>query len=100
MLVNPKKRISYQRKIRRPYLPTNQSGKKFTLVLDLDETLIHYDEKFEIMGIRPAAESFLRLLSKFYEIVIFTAATDEYTNWAFSFFQKEAVQAISYKLCR
>ena len=52
------------------------------------------------MGLRPAAESFLRLMEKFYEIVIFTAATEDYTEWAFSFFDKEAVSAISYKLCR
>ena len=52
------------------------------------------------MGIRPAAESFLRLMEKFYEIVIFTAATEDYTEWAFSFFEKEAVATIQYRLCR
>jgi len=78
----------------KPFLPSNKSGKLYTLVLDLDETLIHYNERKGIMGLRPAAESFLRLMEKFYEIVIFTAATEDYTEWAFSFFDKEAAAAI------
>lgn len=52
------------------------------------------------MGIRPAAESFIRLMAKFYEIIIFTAATEDYAEWALSFFDKEAVSCIAYKLCR
>ena len=50
--------------------------KKMTLVLDLDETLIHYVEKGEegSFQIRPFANVFLEALSKHFEIVIFTAA--------------------------
>jgi TFIIF-interacting CTD phosphatase-like protein len=28
-----------------PYLPSNCTGKRYTLVLDLDETLIHFNEE-------------------------------------------------------
>ncbi len=62
----------------------------YTLVLDLDETLIHLecDDEENVSGdghdinnedsvyylIRPGAIRFLNELSKYYEIVIFTAA--------------------------
>ena len=68
-----------------PYLPPINKQKRYTLVLDLDETLIHFDceEEEEDNGgndeegyylIRPGAIKFLNELSKYYEIVIFTAA--------------------------
>jgi TFIIF-interacting CTD phosphatase-like protein len=58
----------------------------YTLVLDLDETLIHY---FEMGGsdggghflIRPHAQKFLREMSQLYEVVIFTAAMQDYADW-------------------
>ena len=64
-----------------PYLqPLPASEKdKFTLVLDLDETLIHYEEvgnqgKFLI---RPFTYNFLEEMAKYYEVVIFTAAMQD-----------------------
>jgi CTD small phosphatase-like protein 2 len=54
-------------------------------VLDLDETLIHYDiDEEKNQGyylIRPHAMKFLWDMSKYFEIVIFTAAIPEYANW-------------------
>ena len=60
-----------------PYLPPIDSNKyKFTLVLDLDETLIHffYTPSAGTFLIRPYCFELLKTLSKIYEIVIFTAA--------------------------
>jgi TFIIF-interacting CTD phosphatase-like protein len=60
-----------------PFLPPLEDQGTYTLVLDLDETLVHY---FEGDGdghflVRPGVREFLLTLSEYYEIVIFTAAT-------------------------
>jgi TFIIF-interacting CTD phosphatase-like protein len=55
-------------------------GRKYTLVLDLDETLIHFDAQTKQFRSRPYCLSFLRTLSQFFEIVIFTAATKNYAD--------------------
>ncbi|EAR94394.3 NLI interacting factor-like phosphatase (macronuclear) [Tetrahymena thermophila SB210] len=67
-----------------PYLPPIDNPNKYTLVLDLDETLVHYQEIPEEGGqflIRPHAEIFLQKLSEYYEIVIFTAALKDYADF-------------------
>lgn len=51
-------------------------------MLDLDETLVHFDERAEDIFIRPFAEEFLQQMSKYYEIVIFTAGMQDYADWA------------------
>ena len=70
--------------IKFPFLE-KKSDKKYTLVLDLDETLIHFkpnpnnDSSGKIM-IRPFLYDFLRSVKKYYELIIFTAATEDYAN--------------------
>ena len=59
-------------------MPPIADGMKYTLVLDLDETLIHMKELNENDGelsIWPGAESFIYNLAKYMEIIIFTAGT-------------------------
>lgn len=52
-----------------------------TLVLDLDETLVHFDVRRRIFKVRPLCIRFLEELSLLYEIVIFTAAHESYANF-------------------
>jgi Dullard-like phosphatase family protein len=84
-----------------PFLPPIDTKKyKYTLVLDLDETLVHYieDETEAYVQVRPYAEHFLKELCEFYEIVIFTAATEEYADIVLNELDKE--KSISHKLYR
>ncbi|KAF4667878.1 hypothetical protein FOL46_002292 [Perkinsus olseni] len=70
----------------KPLLPAHHSGVSgYTAVIDLDETLVHYSEaegsggRFEM---RPGCVEFLsRLQALGYEIVVFTAATQDYADW-------------------
>lgn len=82
-----------------PYLPKiNQLSKlpkfcknnPYTLVVDLDETLIHFEVEDDLDGpcdepgsylIRPGAIRFLNQLSEYYEIVIFTAAMPDVSHF-------------------
>ncbi|CDW79519.1 nli interacting factor-like phosphatase family protein [Stylonychia lemnae] len=73
-----------------PYLPPkNDDGKIYTLVLDLDETLIHFEDTLDndegdkevFYMVRPGVNKFLTELSQYYEIVIFTAALQDYADW-------------------
>lgn len=50
------------------------------------------------LSIRPGADSFIKLMNQFYEIVIFTAGTEEYADWALTFL--ENVHLISHRLYR
>ena len=82
------------------YLPLKISPHKFTLVLDLDETLIHYVEEQNnaFIQIRPYAEEFIELLSNHFELVIFTAAMKDYADFVLDRFDVNNV--ISYRLYR
>ena len=70
--------------IKVPYL-THKNNKKFTLVLDLDETLIAFkinpnQENKGLLKFRPGLDYFLLKMKNLYEIVIFTSATQEYAD--------------------
>ena len=70
--------------IKIPYLDF-KSRKKYTLVLDLDETLISFKimdniKNKGILRLRPGLYEFLTAVKNNYELVIFTSATKEYAD--------------------
>ena len=83
-----------------PYLPSINTKYKYTLVVDLDETLVHYveDDEKAYVQVRPFAEHFLKELAKLFEIVIFTAADEEYADIVLKELDKSG--AISHRLYR
>ena len=70
--------------IQYPLLPPleNEKNNIYTLVLDLDETLVHffYTPSGGTFLIRPYCFEFLNKMSKIFEIVIFTAAMKDYAD--------------------
>ena len=65
-----------------PYIK-KKSRKKFSLILDLDETIVH-SKKFNngfYFFIRPGAIEFLKEISAYYEIIIFTSSYKSYADY-------------------
>ena len=67
-----------------PYVRT-KNNKEFSLVLDLDETLVHFKETIDgegggILRIRPGINDFLEQVGKYYELIVFTTATQDYAD--------------------
>ena len=67
-----------------PYLKNN-CPKKFSLVLDLDETLISFklepnEENKGTIRFRPYLDSFLQKVREKYEIIVFTSGTQDYAD--------------------
>ncbi|CAI2364682.1 unnamed protein product [Moneuplotes crassus] len=107
---------SLPRKAENGILPMLHDPLKKTLVLDLDETLIHADETKSFnyqkvvyeqdsatrtkhyMSTRPGLEEFLTRMAKFYEIVIFTASIKSYAKAMINTF--DADNLISHVLTR
>ena len=66
-----------------PYLPKMQDKYKYTLVLDLDETLISFrtnEFKKSELKLRPGLFNFLRRVKSKYELIVFTAGMKEYAE--------------------
>ena len=67
-----------------PFLPPKKENDKreYCLVLDLDETLVHYfeDQTESYVKVRLGTEKFIKELSKYCEICIFTASTKYYAD--------------------
>ena len=86
-----------------PFL-TNKSNKPYTLVLDLDETLIHFksnpnNESSGKIMIRPFLYDFLKNIKKDFELIIFTAATQDYADPIINAIEKDE-KYFDYRLYR
>ena len=70
-----------------------QKKKKYSLVLDLDETLIHFkvnqsEDGEGMLKLRPGVFSFLEKIREFYEIILFTEASEAYAKLMIEAFNK------------
>ena len=76
------KRKKYYKPIAAPYI-REPSIKPYTLILDLDETIISFKIKSTKEGIlraRPFLFGFLEEMSHYYELIVWTSATEAYAN--------------------
>lgn len=76
-----------------PYLQKkNNDERYFTLVLDLDETLISFkreDADTGILKLRPGLDEFLKGMKPLYELIVFTAGTQDYADPILDAIEKE-----------
>lgn len=84
-VIIPPSKSNYSKHIPKiPYL--NFAPKKeYTLILDLDETMINFkfidiNQRLGKIHLRPGLENFLEVIKEFYEIIVFTSATKEYAD--------------------
>jgi Dullard-like phosphatase family protein len=85
-----------------PYI-SKKNNKKYSLVLDLDETLIHFKVKHGqndegVLKLRPGVFTFLEKVKQYYEIILFTEASEAYTELLMEAFNKK--KYFDYKLYR
>ena len=79
-----------------PYINTPPT-KEYTILLDLDETLIHFkisenDQNENGIGniyLRPGLEIFLDVIKEFYEIIIFTSGRRDYVDSVLNLIEKK-----------
>ncbi|CAK94712.1 unnamed protein product (macronuclear) [Paramecium tetraurelia] len=92
--------FDYEEVIDCQQIPYLSKTNKYTLVIDLDETLVHYQELVDDgqFLVRPYAQQFLKEMSKYYEIVIFTAAQQDYADFILDLIDEDKV--IGYRLYR
>ena len=92
--------INSEKGLNPPFLGNKDPKYKYTLVLDLDETIIHYIKykKSEYIQVRPYLDDFIQELSNFYEIVIFTSSNQSYADLAINGIDTE--KRIKYRLYR
>ena len=98
-----KNKNNFNTKLQLPFLP-KLSNKKYTLVLDLDETLIHFkvhqnDNNSGILQFRPFISEFLSNIKNYYELIVFTAATEDYANPIIDAIEQKGVK-FDYRLYR
>ena len=76
--------VNKEKEINPPFLPKKEPKYKYSLILDLDETIVHYIKykNSEYVQVRPYLDDFIKELSDYYEIIIFTASYQNYADLA------------------
>ena len=93
--------LEYQKnKIPSPYI-TVPTKKKYTLVLDLDNTLISHNDNNsnDMCNLRPGLLSFLNTLKPIYELISFTNESKEYSDQLLKEIESNR-KYFEYNLCR
>ena len=83
------------RQVPNPYVRTKNS-KGYSLVIDLDETLIHFKpinngEEGGILRVRPGIYDFLEQVGKYYELIVFTTATQDYADKLIDYIEEDKI---------
>ena len=75
-------KIKEKKDINKPMLPPIDKKYKYTIAIELDETLVHYCEDGEnyYAKVRFGSENFLKKISDFFEIVVISSSGKEYSN--------------------
>jgi len=75
-------KIKEKKDINKPMLPPIDKKYKYTIAIELDETLVHYCEEGEnyYAKVRFGSENFLKNISDFFEIVVISSSGKEYSN--------------------
>eukprot|EP00802_Teleaulax_amphioxeia_P016744 Tamp_16870.p1 GENE.Tamp_16870~~Tamp_16870.p1 ORF type:complete len:343 (+),score=63.35 Tamp_16870:337-1365(+) len=99
-------------------LPPKRVSHKVTLILDLDETLVHSSFKpvpgadwvvpVEVDGTvhrvfvckRPGLDVFMKRVAEQFEVVVFTASLDKYANPVLDLMERNAPRSVHFRLFR
>ena len=75
-------KIKEKKDANKPILPPMDNKYKYTIAIELDETLVHYCEDGEnyYAKVRFGSENFLKNISDFFEIVVISSSGKEYSN--------------------
>ncbi len=80
-------------------IPSMNEQYEYTVVLDLDETLVHFEQAERKFKIRPNCITFLKTVSQMFEVVIFTAASKDYADYILDILDPENIY-IQHRLYR
>ena len=95
-----KREIKFEKQIN-PLLPLmNKKKFKFSIAIELDETLVHYCEEGDnyYAKVRFGTENFLKNISNFFEIIVISTSGKEYSNIIIDNLNKENKCYVEHRL--